>query len=307
MCGFSPPFLGPWATMWTPTYNSRTLQLLHRFRFTILGPFDPWAISCPHSEDHGLSCGLLLAIPRPFDPPWTFTPTFETFRFSPPCIGPWTSMWTLAPTHGSLDSSMDSCLQFHDPLTLVWTLAPVLRTLDSHANSHLQFWDPLTPSWTPIHTLETLDFCVDSCLHFWDLSTFTPTCETIDSHANSCLFLRDLLTFMWTFAWIFAPTLGTLDPHVNSHPHSRDLGLPSRFLPALSRLLNSCVDFHPIFKTFNSCSVIISWFWVNWLGKWFWKVWNLPIVSFYMFKFIVFMRSLHINRYSRKPTTIFFF
>jgi hypothetical protein len=30
--------------------------------------------------------------------------------------------------------------------------------------------------------------------------------------------------------------------------------------------------FAPILKSFNSCDVTMSWFWVNWLSKWFWKV-----------------------------------
>jgi hypothetical protein len=112
---------------------------------------------------------------------------------------------------------------------------------------------------------------------------------------SSCR-LPPTLARAFDVVWTLAAMPTTLEPHVDSKPHFWDIGFPCKLLPALWKPFGYRANFRPTFETFHSHNVIISWFGVSWLRKWFWKVWNLPILSLYMFKFLVFMRSLHINR-----------
>ncbi len=119
------------------------------------------------------------------------------------------------------------------------------------------------------------------------------TCGTFNFHPHGPSTMLELLPPHLrpsTLAWTFPPMLETFNPYANSCPHSQNPRLSCGLPLALSRPFVYHENSHPTFETFDSCGVILSWIWVNWLRKWFWKFWNLPIISLYMLKILVFIR-----------------
>ncbi len=88
---------------------------------------------------------------------------------------------------------------------------------------------------------------------------------------SSCKFPL-ALTRPFDFCANFRPHTHDLRPYVDSHPHLQNIRFPCEVSLTLWKPFGSHVNFCPLLETFNSCDLIISWFGISSLGKWFWKV-----------------------------------